>query len=80
MQLSGSELHQINLSLCPFCHIYSLHDPRELHYVLLYTNISHKYTGGFRVSGAMNSQVFSTTTTTILVTTTTITSYYYYYY
>ena len=30
MQLSGSELHQINLSLCPFCHIYSLHDPREL--------------------------------------------------
>ena len=75
MQLSGSELHQINLSLCPFCHIYSLHDPR-----VLYTNISHKHTGGFRVCGAMNSQVFSTTTTTILVTTTTITSYYYYYY
>ena len=68
MQLSGSELHQINLSLCPFCHIYSLHDPRELHF---YTNISHKYTGGFHVchefAGVFYHYYYYT-------------SYYYYYY
>ena len=77
MQLSGSELHQINLSLCPFCHIYSLHDPREL---MSFSTLTFLTSIQVDFVFAMNSQVFSTTTTTILVTTTTITSYYYYYY